>query len=68
MGFYVNKVTDKKLLDFFCPVCGKNQFNRIALNKFDKVLRFLSFGKRASSKFECSDCKYTVLLPASKVK
>lgn len=68
MAFYVNNVTDKKQSVVYCSICGGNRFNPIPLNKLDRLLRFLSFGKLAASKVECTYCKQTMLLPASKKK
>lgn len=66
MGFYVNKVTDKQLLNFLCPDCGCNQFTRIKRSCYEKALCYLSGGKKATKKYECKNCKWTALLPGAK--
>ncbi len=66
MGFYVNKVTDKQLLNFLCPDCGSNQFTRINRSFYEKALCYLSGGKKATTKYECKKCKWTALLPGAK--
>jgi predicted RNA-binding Zn-ribbon protein involved in translation (DUF1610 family) len=57
---------DKGLLDFFCPVCGRNKFNRTNRNFFEKALYAISFGRKANKKFECRNCGWTVLIDSSK--
>lgn len=63
MSAYLNK--DKFQLDFFCPVCGNDKFNRIPRNIFEKSVYYLTFGKNNAKKYECINCKWTVL-PAKK--
>lgn len=64
MNKYLNK--EKGLLDFFCPVCGNNKFNRVERNWFEKSIYYLSFQTKNTKKFECDKCQWTVLLDKGK--
>ena len=68
MGKYLTSDKDKGLLDFFCPVCGCNKFDRIERNVIEKTVFYLSFGNRCSKKFKCQNCDWTVLLGKGKKK
>lgn len=57
---------DKGLLDFFCPVCGCNKFNRVPRNLFEKTVYTFTMGSKAAKKFECQKCGWTVLLDRGK--
>jgi predicted RNA-binding Zn-ribbon protein involved in translation (DUF1610 family) len=64
MRKYLNK--EKAQLDFACPVCGCNKFERTNRNMFEKSLFYLSGGNKATKKYECTNCGWTVLLSADK--
>ncbi len=61
----LKKKKDKGLLDFFCPVCGHNKFDRTPRTVFEKLKFYLSFGKSANKKFVCKSCGWEVLLGKS---
>ena len=68
MSNYINKEKDKGLLDFFCPMCGHNKFNRTPRNFSEKMHYYFSIGSKANKKFECNNCGWTVLLGKGKRK
>ena len=63
MSSYLNK--DKQAINFLCPACGNNKFDRVPRSLFEKSIYYLSLGSRNAKKFECTNCKWTVLLKAN---
>ena len=56
------KERSKKRIDFSCPQCGSNKLDRETRTVSEKLIYYLSFGNKASKKYKCPNCGWTVLL------